>query len=255
MGGNSDEDGSLIQKHWIGKPIFYFLLSLKVSAQYLWYKYFVSILILTSFILSDFGKQIQWTFKRGPPLKYFYGAFESDVNREAKLSPKKKSISHNKAISRPKPSIATKVTTSTKKNSDKNETETTEQFVEQIFHIIEKEYRNNKKQPICYYGLVTNPNSFSATVKSMFYLSFLVKGTLQMLIIFIKFVFTPIYYPDETLLYWYIISICKFKIVGLHYGLMKMTHHMYGRLEHMKIIDVLMRKAVRIIWIIKLVKW
>ena len=29
MGGNSDEDGSLIQKHWIGKPIFYFLLSLK----------------------------------------------------------------------------------------------------------------------------------------------------------------------------------------------------------------------------------
>jgi hypothetical protein len=140
MGGNSDEDGSLIQKHWI-----------------------------------DFGKQIQWTFKRGPPLKYFYGAFESDVNREAKLSPKKKSISHNKAISRPKPSIATKVTTSTKKNSDKNETETTEQFVEQIFNIIEKEYRNNKKQPICYYGLVTNPNSFSATVKSMFYLSFLVK--------------------------------------------------------------------------------
>jgi len=23
MGGNSDEDGSLIQKHWIGKLIFY----------------------------------------------------------------------------------------------------------------------------------------------------------------------------------------------------------------------------------------
>ena len=147
---------------------------------------------ITPFILSDFGKQIQWTFKRGPPLKYFYGAFESDVNREAKLSPKKKSISHSKAISRPKPSIATKVTTSTKKNSDKNETETTEQFVEQIFDIIEKEYRHNKKQPICYYGLVTNPNSFSATVKSMFYLSFLVKGTLQMLTIFIKFVFTHI---------------------------------------------------------------
>lgn len=29
MGGNSDEDGSLIQKHWIGKLIFYLLLSLK----------------------------------------------------------------------------------------------------------------------------------------------------------------------------------------------------------------------------------
>ena len=36
MGGNSDEDGSLIQKHWIGKPIFYFLLSLKViTSQFL----------------------------------------------------------------------------------------------------------------------------------------------------------------------------------------------------------------------------
>ena len=45
MGGNSDEDGSLIQKHWIGKLIFYFLLSLKKYLTFI-YKYFVSILIL-----------------------------------------------------------------------------------------------------------------------------------------------------------------------------------------------------------------
>lgn len=48
-------------------------------------------------------------------------------------------------------------------------------FVEQIYDIITKEYTRNKKQPICYYSLVTDPKSFSATVKTMFYLSFLVK--------------------------------------------------------------------------------
>lgn len=130
--------------------------------------------------LLEFGKSIQWTFKRGPPLKYFFGAFESDGNRATRLSPKPKPPANTKPASRPKPSVATKVTTSTKKTGDKDETETTEQFVEQIFDIIDKEYKNNKKKPVCYYNLVTNPRSFSATVKSMFYLSFLVKGTLQM---------------------------------------------------------------------------
>jgi len=120
------------------------------------------------------GKEVQWNFKRGPPLKYFYGAFESDGNRATRLSPKPKAT-HNKQAARPKPSIATKVTTSTKKGGDKDETETTEQYVEQIFETIDKEYRSSKNQPVCYYGLVTNPRSFSATVKSMFYLSFLVK--------------------------------------------------------------------------------
>jgi len=115
------------------------------------------------------------SFKRGPPLKYFFGAFESDGNRATRLSPKPKTVAHAKQIARPKPSIATKVTTSTKKTGDKDDNETTEQYVEQIFDIIDKEYRNNKKQPICYYDLVTHPKSFSATVKSMFYLSFLVK--------------------------------------------------------------------------------
>ena len=131
----------------------------------------------------DFGKKVQWAFKRGPPLKYFFGAFESDGNRASRLSPssKPKSSAHTKPASRPKPSIATKVTTSTSKRGEKDETETTEQYVEQIFDIIDKEYKSNKRQPVCYYGLVTNPRSFSATVKSMFYLSFLVKGTLQML--------------------------------------------------------------------------
>jgi len=140
MGGNSDEIGSLMEKHWL-----------------------------------DFGRQIQWSFKRGPPLKYFFGAFESDGNRATRLSPKPKTVTHAKQVARPKPSIATKVTTSTKKSGDKDDNETTEQYVEQIFDIIDKEYRNNKKQPICYYDLVTHPKSFSATVKSMFYLSFLVK--------------------------------------------------------------------------------
>ena len=130
----------------------------------------------TKLILQlEFGRQVQWSFKRGPPLKYFYGAFESDGNRATRLSPKPKPT-HAKQVPRHKPSIATKVTTSTKKSGDKDETETTEQYVEQIFDIIDKEYRNSKKQPVCYYGLVTNPRSFSATVKSMFYLSFLVKG-------------------------------------------------------------------------------
>lgn len=140
MGGNSDEAASLMEKHWL-----------------------------------EFGKSIQWTFKRGPPLKYFFGAFESDGNRATRLSPKPKPPANTKTASRPKPSVATKVTTSTKKTGDKDETETTEQFVEQIFDIIDKEYKNNKKKPVCYYNLVTNPRSFSATVKSMFYLSFLVK--------------------------------------------------------------------------------
>ena len=124
----------------------------------------------------EFGRHIQWSFKRGPPLKYFYGAFESEDNRASRLSPKPKTVTHSKQAARPKPSIATKVTTSSKKSGDKDDNETTEQYVEQIYDIIDKEYRNNKKQPICYYDLVTHPKSFSATVKSMFYLSFLVKG-------------------------------------------------------------------------------
>ena len=136
--------------------------------------------IVFNLLQLDFGKDVQWNFKRGPPLKYFYGAFESDGNRATRLSPKPKTA-HTKQAARPKPSIATKVTTSNKKSGDKDETETTEQYVEQIFDIIDKDYRNNKKQPVCYYGLVINPRSFSATVKSMFYLSFLVKGNLHML--------------------------------------------------------------------------
>ena len=121
-------------------------------------------------------------------MKYFFGAFESDGNRATRLSPKPKTVTHAKQVARPKPSIATKVTTSTKKSGVKDDNETTEQYVEQIFDIIDKEYRNNKKQPICYYDLVTHPKSFSATVKSMFYLSFLVKGTYIYLTSIIKVV-------------------------------------------------------------------
>ena len=138
--------------------------------------------------LTDFGTKIQWAFKRGPPLHYFYGAFESDISRASRISPLKSKLStHTKQSQKLRVAIPTKVTTSTSKRGEKDETETTEQYVEQIFEIIYKEYKNNKKQPVCYYGLVTNPKSFSATVKSMFYLSFLVKGTLRMLRIGIFF--------------------------------------------------------------------
>ena len=139
----------------------------------------------------EFGQSIQWAFNRAPVLDYLHGAFESDINKAARISPTKpKQASQPRLASSQRQRLAaipTKVTTSATKR-DKNEAnkdavESTEQFVEQIYDIIAREYRSNKKQPVCYYSLVTNPKSFSATVKTMFYLSFLVKGQFENLML------------------------------------------------------------------------
>ncbi|GFR87314.1 non-SMC element 4 homolog A, partial [Elysia marginata] len=113
------------------------------------------------------GNGITPLFKRTPVLNFMCGAFERDV------APKKKRPVKEKEAE----SDSSKVTKPTQLSSFE-ETERGELTTAQVEHLLKtlwRFYEANKKQPICFFEFVTNPDSYGQTVENIFYASFLVR--------------------------------------------------------------------------------
>ncbi|RUS73695.1 hypothetical protein EGW08_018542, partial [Elysia chlorotica] len=106
-------------------------------------------------------------FQSTPVLNFMCGAFERDV------PPKKKKPVKEKE----KESESSKVTKPMQLSSFQ-ETERGELTTAQVEHLLKtlwRFYEANRKQPICFFEFVTNPNSYGQTVENIFYASFLVR--------------------------------------------------------------------------------
>ncbi|XP_035037095.2 EP300-interacting inhibitor of differentiation 3 [Hippoglossus stenolepis] len=112
------------------------------------------------------GGRAECCFKTAPTFHYMRGSFH------AKLPPpQQRRLWQTKASTKDAKKI---MPTQLVKIKESNQ-ETTETEVKRIWGYLKSYYRDNPKSPISYYEFVTDPNSFSQTIETTFYTSFLIR--------------------------------------------------------------------------------
>lgn len=124
--------------------------------------------VLTKPIITAFGTNCLSYFKILPRPKFLIGSLE----KELILS--KKQVVRQRKERRVDEELQTKIK-ELDVNSKEHEDNSTVSETERIVIRLRKIFKKTKKNPICLYGFVINPHSFSRTIENIFYVSFLVK--------------------------------------------------------------------------------
>jgi len=113
------------------------------------------------------GQKYAHCFRRAPTMKFVLGTLDPDIQNDEKKEKKK-------ATARPRDKIAAATKTAIVGKAQATEAKT-DRFVKTTKKCLDAEYKQNRKQPICYFRFVIDPDSFGKTVENMFHVSFLVK--------------------------------------------------------------------------------
>uniref|UniRef100_A0A8W8IWU0 Non-structural maintenance of chromosomes element 4 n=1 Tax=Magallana gigas TaxID=29159 RepID=A0A8W8IWU0_MAGGI len=121
----------------------------------------------------NLGKASQKFFMKSPAFHFMAGSFErGEPVKKVRRAPDSQRLD--------KENLSDKATVPKQMKSfdesDKSEATTAE--VEKLLDLLQKLYRENERNPICYFEFVLHPESFSQTVENMFYTSFLVRDGL-----------------------------------------------------------------------------
>jgi len=114
------------------------------------------------------GQKYAHCFQRAPTMKFVLGTLDPDIPIDEKKGEKRK------ATARPRDKIAAATKTAIVGKAQATEAKT-DRFVKTTKKCLDVEYKQNRKQPICYFRFVIDPDSFGKTVENMFHVSFLVK--------------------------------------------------------------------------------
>lgn len=126
----------------------------------------------------NLGKASQKFFMKSPAFHFMTGSFErGEPVKKVRRAPDSQRLD--------KENLSDKATVPKQMKSfdesDKSEATTAE--VEKLLDLLQKLYRENERNPICYFEFVLHPESFSQTVENMFYTSFLVRDGLANIIL------------------------------------------------------------------------
>lgn len=124
---------------------------------------------MTTSAFVNFGKFWSPAFNHAPTYQFVLGTLNNES--EGGTGTRKRVIKRP-ASQKAKEKGATKIA-----NIGKNQTveAMTDRYVKLTRKCLEDNYAKNKKQPLCYFSFVIDPDSFGKTVENMFHVSFLVR--------------------------------------------------------------------------------
>jgi len=119
--------------------------------------------------LVSLGNKTAAYFTRAPTVKFVLGTLNTEIGVLEKSVAEKRRV-----VNRPRDKVAAATGTAIVGKAQATEAKT-DKFVKQTQKILEELYIKNRKEPVCYFTFVIDPDSFGKTVENMFHVSFLVK--------------------------------------------------------------------------------
>ena len=120
---------------------------------------------MTAKKMTALGKNVKPLVRKSPVLTYLFSALSSEEAPAVKVVKQRKQRAYN--------GDALKETLTEK--IDEKKTSTNDELIVMMFKLLVRKFRENEREPVNFFRLIIDPESFGKSVENLFHVSFLIK--------------------------------------------------------------------------------